>query len=153
MSIIEKIEKLEKSPMFQLSLASKELFHTNFLYWLEMAEPDIFKNVMKKMGIEYDCPITVKREWEHFDLAILKMDDNKIIEIVAIIENKVKSLPRLDQLEKYNKKLNKFNNSSACKKILLSFSKPDFDTEKHGWKYVDYDAIAKISLLSTKKTI
>lgn len=138
------LEELEKSPMFQLSLASKELFHTNFLYWLEMAEPAIFKNVMKKIGIEYDCPIKVKREWEHFDLAILKMDDNKIIEIVAIIENKVKSLPRYDQLDEYNKKIEKIKNGSACKKILLSFSKPDFDTKKHGWEYVDYDKVAEI---------
>lgn len=137
------LKALEKSPMFQLSLAFKELFHTNFLYWLEMAEPVIFKNVMKSMGIEYNDPVTVKREWEHFDLAIVKTNDNKE-EIVAIIENKVKSLPRLDQLEEYNNKLNKFNNSSACKKILLSFSKPDFDTEKHGWKYVDYTDVAKI---------
>lgn len=138
------LEEIEKSPMFQLSLASKELFHTNFLYWLEMAEPVIFKNVMKGMGIEYNEPVTVKREWEHFDLAILKMDNNKIIEIVAIIENKVKSLPRLDQLDEYNKKIEKIKKDSACKKILLSFSEPGFDTKKHGWEYVDYNKIAEI---------
>ena len=28
------IEILKTSPMFNLSLSSKELFHSNFLYWL-----------------------------------------------------------------------------------------------------------------------
>ena len=34
------IDGLKQSPLFQLSLASKELFHSNFLAWLCVTYPD-----------------------------------------------------------------------------------------------------------------
>ena len=66
-------EEIEKSPMFQLSLGSKELFHTNFLYWLWKAEPNAFWIIMSKFGIKTDDKgsLAVKRECEHFDLSIV----------------------------------------------------------------------------------
>lgn len=66
-------EKIEKSPMFQLSLGSKELFHTNFLYWLWKAEPNAFWRIMGSFGIKTDDKgsLVVKREWEHLDLSIV----------------------------------------------------------------------------------
>lgn len=38
MSNNTKLEDLKKNPIFQLSLSSKELFHSNFLYWLATTE-------------------------------------------------------------------------------------------------------------------
>jgi hypothetical protein len=34
------VQRLKKSPLFNLSLASKELFHSNFLAWLCEAYPN-----------------------------------------------------------------------------------------------------------------
>lgn len=41
------VEKLSNNPIFQLSLSSKELFHSNFLAWL--AEDDNTRCVFNKV--------------------------------------------------------------------------------------------------------
>lgn len=142
-------EKIEKSPMFQLSLGSKELFHTNFLYWLWKAEPNAFWIIMSKFGIKTDDKgsLVVKREWEHLDLSIVhetvkkkKGKDVKIVDnIVAVIENKVKSIPRIKQLKNYNKEIEKVNKDNECKKILLALVDPGFDHNEEGWSCVTYE--------------
>lgn len=43
------IEALKKSPMFQLSLSSKELFHSNFLYWIWNISPALFKDIINEL--------------------------------------------------------------------------------------------------------
>ena len=146
---IELKKKIEKSPMFQLSLGSKELFHTNFLYWLSKAEPNAFWRIMSKFGIKTDDKgsLAVKREWEHFDLSIVhetvkkkKGKDVKIVDnIVAVIENKVKSIPRIKQLEEYNDKIETVNKDNECKKILLALIDPGFDHNEEGWSCFTYE--------------
>lgn len=146
---IELKKKIEKSPMFQLSLGSKELFHTNFLYWLSKAEPNAFWRIMSKFGINADDKgsLVVKREWEHFDLSIVhetvkkkKGKDVKIVDnIVAVIENKVKSIPRIKQLDNYNKEIEKVNKDNECKKILLALIDPGFDHNEEGWSCFTYE--------------
>ena len=44
----ETIEKLKKSPLFNLSLSSKELFHNNFLYWIGHNYPSEFGGLFSK---------------------------------------------------------------------------------------------------------
>ena len=146
---IELKKKIEKSPMFQLSLGSKELFHTNFLYWLSKAEPNAFWSIMGSFGIKADDKgsLVVKREWEHFDLSIVhetvkkkKGKDVKIVDnIVAVIENKVKSIPRIKQLEEYNDKIETVNKDNECKKILLALIDPGFDHNEEGWSCFTYE--------------
>lgn len=148
---IELKKKIEKSPMFQLSLGSKELFHTNFLYWLSKAEPNAFWRIMGKFGINADDKgsLVVKREWEHFDLSIVhvtnkqknrKDGEREIVDnIVAVIENKVKSIPRIKQLENYNKEIEKVNKDNECKKILLALIDPGFDHNNEGWSCFTYE--------------
>lgn len=146
---IELKKKIEKSPMFQLSLGSKELFHTNFLYWLSKAEPNAFWRIMGSFGIKTDDKgsLVVKREWEHFDLSIVhetvkkkKGKDVKIVDnIVAVIENKVKSIPRIKQLKKYNQEIEKVNKDNECKKILLALIDPGFDHNNEGWSCFTYE--------------
>ena len=145
----EMIERLQNSPMFQLSLASKELFHSNFLYWLWKAEGDIFWSVMNYFGIERDNEIVVRREWENFDLSLVRVVNRKkrecndeveyVADVVAVIENKVKSLPRMEQLEEYNGKIKAVDKDSECTKILLSLPNPSFSTSVIGWRYVRYE--------------
>ena len=43
------LEQLKKNPVFQLSLSAKELFHSNFLYWIASSYPKLFNRVMKKL--------------------------------------------------------------------------------------------------------
>ena len=146
---IELKKKIEKSPMFQLSLGSKELFHTNFLYWLSKAEPNAFWSIMGSFGIKADDKgsLVVKREWEHLDLSIVhetvkkkKGKDVKIVDnIVAVIENKVKSIPRIKQLEEYNDKIETVNKDNECKKILLALIDPGFDHNEEGWSCFTYE--------------
>lgn len=105
---LELISKnLKSSPMFHLSLSSKELFHSNFLSWIgNLAkenggkEYEAFKNIMKNC-FGYDLPEKweVKREYKNLDFCIIA-DDN----IAFVLENKVKSMPRKEQLDEYAEK-------------------------------------------------
>ena len=114
---------LDKSPMFKLSLSSKELFHSNFLEWLSVVSPDKFKVLINKMA---DCEITwpnvwrVKREYNNFDLCIVaydqyedtadeKIDDDPDFRILVVVENKVKSIPYKEQLDRYAKEAEEAN--------------------------------------------
>lgn len=124
------LERLEQSSTFHLSLGSKELFHSNFLYWLSIVDWNAFMQVARKLaGVERfwweeqykrsdnrdENEIEVRRESRNFDLSIHirvekeRDEDNssfiKSIWIpVFVLENKMKSLPRQDQLQEYTEK-------------------------------------------------
>ena len=76
-------DKLKKSAMFNLSLASKELFHSNFLDWLISVNKDgmseVFSNLLNDEVKIIDCD----REKNNFDLYINCEND-----LTIIIENK-----------------------------------------------------------------
>lgn len=96
---------LSSSPLFNLSLSSKELFHSNFLAWLAQHYPDFFVEICKELGCKADwskAKWNVKREYMNFDLCITS--DEKI---VMVLENKVKSIPTKAQLDEYVEKLKK----------------------------------------------
>ena len=129
--------------MFQLSLGSKELFHSNFLYWLWKAEPDAFWKIMEQFDIRISDKdsLEVKREWKHFDLSIVhvhkKKDTVVFDDVLAVIENKVKSVPRKDQLEEYSKTIAAID-KKGCKKILLSLIESDWG-KTEGWDNYSYE--------------
>lgn len=140
--------ELKKSPMFQLSLSSKELFHSNFLYWIWKSSPQIFRNIIEQIygtinknnqkepliwPIEFD----VKREYLHYDLCIVDKSNERPF---LIIENKIKSIPRKDQLNRYKKE----NEKAIC--ILLSLV-TDFVGKKEvekDWIIIDYSKYSQI---------
>lgn len=125
----EILDSLKANPIFRMSLGSKELFHSNFLEFLWDLDNSKFievintllsngKRIVLNPGIEY----FFDREKENFDICIHHRE-NRILkygnlggvlqphhrsaEIVVydlIIENKVKSIPRKDQLEEYEEK-------------------------------------------------
>lgn len=152
------VAALEKSPLFNLSLASKELFHSNFLEWV-MKEPSIHETatiLLRAFGGDEDLdPDTLgipEREKNNFDLTLMVKDrGGKQYRIV--IENKVKSIPSRDQLDGYSVKL--FENPKGVYKtiaILLSLSPPEFFNgakyydPKNGeprWRYHGYDTVVK----------
>ena len=113
------LEELNANPVFHMSLASKELFHSNFLYWLWKLDANKFLTLLDKLsgGEDSFCKmnldtIEVKREYQHFDLCVLEKGTN---EVLLVIENKVKSIPYVEQLYQYSDNLPK-----KCKKILLT---------------------------------
>jgi hypothetical protein len=140
---------LKSSPMFHLSLSSKELFHSNFLSWLASLakenggkEYEAFKNIMKNC-FGYDLPDKwdVKREYKNLDFCITA-DDN----IAFVLENKVKSMPRKEQLDEYAER------TPFCKKRILLSLATDFpckeelkkeSEEKRKWEIVDYKRYSK----------
>ncbi|NHN34386.1 PD-(D/E)XK nuclease family protein [Paenibacillus agricola] len=119
----DELSGLEQSPLFQLSLASKELFHSNFLSWLLLQYPALGAEVLARwIGEEgSSCSINrVEREQKNRDLVVYftaAAGQSKVL----TIENKVKSTPDLAQLEKYA-------NGSGDQDyfLLLSLTRPSF---------------------------
>lgn len=97
-------DELIKSPLFNLSMASKELFHSNMLYWISVKYPQPFLKILNYLGIDTSSwegkKWVVYREKNHFDLSVYAKNGNNE-ECLLIVENKVKSIPQMYQLEKY----------------------------------------------------
>ena len=131
-------EKLKKSAMFNLSLSSKELFHSNFIDWLISVNKEgmskVFSNLLKP-----ESEIKIKdcnREQNNFDLYINCEDGSSII-----IENKFKSIITEEQLEKYNKKLG----GNTSKKLLLSLNSSAHERElaiEKDWRLINYTQLS-----------
>jgi len=143
------LEKLEKSPMFHLSLSDKELFHSNMLAWIFVKYPRFFTSLF---DLKEDVKlISVEREQNNFDLFITyKVNEND--EKYILIENKVKSIPTQKQLDEYKEKNCKRDKAKFKDKtsyILLSFIKPYWFTDKNkvenwnGWSYLSYQKVAE----------
>ena len=87
------IEYLKTSPMFNLSLSSKELFHSNFLYWLSTIDKNksIFKGLVTSLGADIsgwnDNTWEVKREFKNLDVCVIDKEGK----ILLVVENKVKA--------------------------------------------------------------
>lgn len=94
------ISRLKQSLMFNLSLSAKELFHSNFLVYLMEQHPNIINDVLSINGFNFVLTSNheVLRESSHTDIMVR---NGKGIEL--IIENKFKSIPYIEQLEKYTK--------------------------------------------------
>lgn len=134
----ETIKKLKKSPLFNLSLSSKELFHSNFLYWIGHNYPSEFGGLFSKYLNEQpedSCIKEIFRERENIDLSFSYSNGQEIL-----IENKVKSVPYIGQLAKYSEK-----HTTQRNYILLSLSEPMFfeskdklDINGASWFYLSY---------------
>lgn len=132
------IETLNGSAIFNFSLSSKELFHSNFISWLGNKYPLIFGDFFKDyLNKKEENPLkSIEREKHNIDILLSYSDNQKIV-----IENKVKSVAYKNQLVKYSG----FNSEHNTSYILLSFSKPSFFEEKENisiegirWNFVSY---------------
>ena len=130
--------------MLYLSGGSKELFHSNFLYWLGVNYRDSFQELMTKMcciNAPWPEGWTIQREHKHLDLCVTYKEGAFII-----IENKVKSLPDLMQLRRYEQVY--ANHDSGCTYVVLSLVK-DFPGHKYldentRWQLHHYDELAQM---------
>ena len=134
------IAALNANPMFHMSLASKELFHSNFLYWLWKLDASKFLTLLDKLSECNDFSrltpdsIEVKREYQHFDLCVLEKGKP-----LLVIENKVKSIPYVEQLNEYTAKL-----KGSCKNKVLLTLMQDFPDRNNisDWKIKHYNDLA-----------
>lgn len=116
----EKILTLKKSPIYNFSLSSKELFHSNFLYWLlndivtnenRDQESKLFwqllcdKLRLPKDLLDFQIGLQneILRERNNTDLRFTILKSPEINRRV-ILENKVKSIPYFSQLKEYSEK-------------------------------------------------
>ena len=66
--------------MFNLSMASKELFHSNMLYWISLSYPQLFLKILNDLNVETcswkDKEWVTYREKNHFDLSVYAKNGN-----------------------------------------------------------------------------
>lgn len=123
------VAALKKSPLFNLSLASKELFHSNFLAWVLEKKDDQARILLHELAGKKDFvleTLVVTREENNFDLTLM-VKDHSGNQCRIVIENKVKSIPSQAQLNGYSVKLIK--NPKGVDEtitILLSLTTPEF---------------------------
>lgn len=147
------VEELKNNAVFQLSLSSKELFHSNFLYWLSMLPQKEFKSLIVKLAgknIVWPSDYIVLREEKNYDLCIRKVEkddngDTKETDYVFALENKVKSIITKKQLDGYHDEIEKanqkYNRKNVCAYCLLTLA-TEFpeknDIKQSGWNIVSY---------------
>lgn len=138
--------ELKKSPLYNLSMSSLENFHTNFLVWLGNKHPE---QTWTLLTGEQETPPNIKFEAQKncgknckFDLCVKEKDN-----IILVLENKIKSYPTEEQLEKYNNgiKNNQKNFSKDCKKILLTLFPFEIKNREQckGWRVITYSKLAE----------
>ena len=129
------VNNFKRSPLCTLSLSSKELFHSNMIGWLLENNPDFARKFLKSndlINVEM-----VAREKNNFDLLV--MANQK----AYVIENKVKSLPSIDQILAYKNKATKLNINAEY--ILLSLFPPnkEFKCLLKDVRVISYEEIKK----------
>ncbi len=142
--ILNNINALSQNTMFNLSLTSKELFHSNFWAWIIRKYPNIFACAFDFQYAE-SRRFEICREKHHFDLCIETEDT------LIIIENKLKSFPDKNQLEEYEK----YETSLKKKLILISYFKPLFNIKDSTGKHITYKELCnrlKKCFLSAKES-
>lgn len=142
------VKTLQDSPLFQLSLTSKELFHSNFLYWLGVTYRDLFKETFSNLGCRMAAwpeDWTVEREYKaakSISLDLCVKGPGKKGKIYLVLENKVKSIPNQQQLNRY---VAIRNVAPTCDFVLLSLVTNFPNKGQIGskvWKIKSYDNLS-----------
>lgn len=131
----EAIEKLKNSLIYQMSLGGRELFHSNVWCWLMKQNPAFIRVFFPSFNPEKDKVESIQREWLNMDL-VIKLTNQKIY----IIENKLKSLPYMEQLQKYADKAEGYR---ILGKVYTGVCDTLTKEERKGWDFISYSDIAK----------
>lgn len=141
-NIEDVFNELKKSPLYNLSMSSLENFHTNFLVWLGNKHPE---QTWTLLTGEQETPPNIKFEAQKncgknckFDLCVKEKEKDNII---LVLENKIKSYPTEEQLEKYNEVIENQN----CKKILLTLFPFEIKNQDQckGWIVITHSKLAE----------
>lgn len=162
-------ESLKNNFLFQVSLGSKELFHSNLLAWLleqknNSGEYEALSNFIKTVAKRDVTIITeentpkIVREENKIDLTIKWEEEGKWNFI--FIENKIKSIPTSEQLNEYDKKTEKLHDATnrnglqkkIIKKFLLTPFKSDVNSDSKKWENITYQEDI-ITFLETIKAL
>lgn len=143
MTYDEAIAVLRASPLFNSSLASKELFHSNFIAWLMEVEPlavgVLFAEAFGKEAAHWQVSDSqaVKREYKHLDLVVSLGEGQGTL----IVENKIKSIPMPGQLRDYSSLAESF--SGPRFKLLLTLGASDVShLDLKEWRHLTYHELA-----------
>jgi len=147
---------LKENFLFQASLGSKELFHSNLLAWileqksnviifndLEQKENSFGFEALQIFGKKYlginDFPlicnseeIRIAREEKNIDL-IIKWKNNKKFNY-AFIENKLKSIPTEEQLKKYDLTIKSYEKGKAT--LVINGETEKIDRNESNFRYL-----------------
>ena len=116
---IGETDAIKASPLFQLSLGSKELFHSNFIAWLAGKYPTLVGHLFAPYlkDASGDLTITkINRELKNIDVHLYFANGQELI-----LENKVKSIPYIEQLEEYTQ-----GHTDNQNFLLLTLTRPEF---------------------------
>lgn len=141
-TIDDSIESLKNSPIFAMSLSSKELFHSNFWTWLMEQDSEFIKCFFPSDDLSGENGIRILREKEHMDIQIQIGRGRAIRKYV--IENKFKSIPTENQLREYA------GAEGFEKGVLTGISKePPFKLPEN-WTYLSYDSYDPYDCICTR---
>jgi hypothetical protein len=151
--LVRVVGELAQDPLYQLSTAGQELFHTNMLFWLASHEPYASTPVWDRLGV--DAPTlggpdprgAIRREWRHIDLYI----DSGMPGRKLVLENKVLAIATAEQLVGYRGSLLKAREHRAVDPTgqltswrLLTLLEPTFEMPEP-WQTLRYqDLVAPI---------
>lgn len=128
------IEKLKASPLFYLFLSSRELFHSNFWFWLSPLNKIETAKLFSDKTLTND--ITFKREHNQSSGKFKASVDLYVSDKIAI-ENKVKDFPTSAQLERIKRS---FGNNDIELVLTTLFWTNDLFFE--GWTVKTYRTIS-----------
>lgn len=128
------IEKLKSSPLFYLFLSSRELFHSNFWFWLSTLNKTETAKLFSDKSITNNN--TFKREHKQIS-GEFKASVDLYVEDKIAIENKVKDFPTSSQLDRIKQS---FGKSDIDFVLTTLFWTNDLTFE--GWTIKTYRAIS-----------
>jgi hypothetical protein len=148
------VDALARLPLFQLSTAGMELFHTNMLYWLALHQPAESAPVWNALGLhsvraDGQEPF-IEREWHHLDLVICSAPGRETL----VIENKIGAIPTAEQLVREAETVAKLAPAmkfGELKHVLLTLTAPSFDLPGP-WRSVIYHHLLD-ELRETARTV
>ena len=150
--ILEKIEELHQSPIYAMSLCSKELFHSNFWAWL-MEQDEAFIEIF--FTNEGNKELSgIGREDGNRDITIYRKNGNpkkKKPNDVYVIENKLKSIPTVEQLNTYKEKIDNENWGVWKGGVLTGIKKPSFELPD-GWSFLPHKEIANKIMVTAQNS-
>lgn len=135
------IKKIQANPLYYFSLGSKELFHSNFWYWLSTINPQATLNLFtdcidsKELKFLREKEVAPKKDNKRRAIADLYIEtENKAI----IIENKIKDYPKDDQLQRLSEHKNGNKETFLILVTLL-----EYQGKLHNFEQITYRELSE----------
>lgn len=133
--LTEVADRIETNVLGRLMHGQRELFHSNLLGWFFDALPEAADAVFRPFTSEGSVTErAMNRERNNLDLVMTWPGRTPLV-----IENKVFSVPDLAQLNKYEKKTERWDQKPSL--MLLSTIPPGFPSGQ--WKHVSYKELGE----------